>query len=175
MLADGTDAFLWQTTDALAAHRPSRGVADQIAAGAAVPYGRYLAWRGLLPVEPPRRPEPARVSASAASRATDWKFGLVPPNTVHDPAPTADAPGTIATFTVDRLAHSPSPPVVFAVVDFATGDRLPMELTDVDPGEPAIGGRVEATFRRLSTADGIHNYFWKARPVRSPAADEEGR
>ena len=26
--------------------------------------------------------------------------------------------------------------------------------------------RVEMTFRRLSTADGIHNYFWKARPYR---------
>jgi hypothetical protein len=25
---------------------------------------------------------------------------------------------------------------------------------------------VEMTFRRLSTADGIHNYFWKARPAR---------
>ena len=25
--------------------------------------------------------------------------------------------------------------------------------------------RVEMTFRRLFTADGIHNYFWKARPV----------
>jgi hydroxymethylglutaryl-CoA synthase len=24
------------------------------------------------------------------------------------------------------------------------------------------------TFRRLFTADGIHNYFWKARPVRTP-------
>jgi len=24
---------------------------------------------------------------------------------------------------------------------------------------------VEMTFRRLFTADGIHNYFWKARPV----------
>jgi hydroxymethylglutaryl-CoA synthase len=22
------------------------------------------------------------------------------------------------------------------------------------------------TFRRLFTADGIHNYFWKARPIR---------
>jgi hydroxymethylglutaryl-CoA synthase len=26
--------------------------------------------------------------------------------------------------------------------------------------------RVEMTFRRLFTADGIANYFWKARPVR---------
>ena len=29
-----------------------------------------------------------------------------------------------------------------------------------------IGDRVEMTFRRLFTADGIHDYFWKARPVR---------
>jgi uncharacterized OB-fold protein len=75
--------------------------------------------------------------------------------------------GTIATFTVDRLAYSPSPPVVFAVIDFDGGGRLPMELTDVDATEVAIGDRVELTFRRLSTADGIANYFWKARPVRS--------
>ena len=72
----------------------------------------------------------------------------------------------IVTFTIDRLAYSPSPPVVFAVVDFDGGGRLPVELTDVDPTEVAIGGRVEMTFRRLFTADGIHNYFWKARPVR---------
>jgi hypothetical protein len=29
-----------------------------------------------------------------------------------------------------------------------------------------MGTRVEMTFRRLFTADGIHNYFWKARPIR---------
>ena len=77
----------------------------------------------------------------------------------------ADATGTVVTFTVDRLAYSPSPPIVFAVVDFDGGGRLPVELTDVDAGDVAIGDRVEMTFRRLSTADGIHNYFWKARPV----------
>jgi uncharacterized OB-fold protein len=54
---------------------------------------------------------------------------------------------------------------VFAVVDFDGGGRLPIELTDVDPDHVRIGQRVEATFRRLSTADGIHNYFWKARPI----------
>ena len=82
------------------------------------------------------------------------------------PAPMADVQGTIVTFTVDRLAFSPSPPVVFAVVDFDGGGRLPVELTDVDAGSVAIGDRVEMTFRRLFTVDGIHNYFWKARPVR---------
>ena len=81
--------------------------------------------------------------------------------------PMADVVGTVATYTVDRLAYSPSPPVVFAVVDFDGGGRLPLELTDVDPDGVAIGMRVEMTFRRLNTADGIHNYFWKGRPVRS--------
>ena len=83
-----------------------------------------------------------------------------------EPAPMADAVGTVATFTVDRLVYSPSPPVVFAVVDFDGGGRMPVELTDVDPSEVEIGTRVEMTFRRLFTADGLHNYFWKGRPLR---------
>ena len=86
----------------------------------------------------------------------------------------ADATGTVVTFTIDRLAYSPSPPVVFAVVDFDGGGRLPVELTDVDVDEVAIGDRVEMTFRRLSTADGIHNYFWKARPVRVSEGGDMG-
>jgi uncharacterized OB-fold protein len=133
----------------------------------------------MLPVEPPRRPEPARPSASAAGRNRDWKFGFVgsegengevrlPPSPLDDARrPMADAIGVIVTYTVDRLAYSPSPPVIFAVVDFEGGGRLPVELTDTDEREVRIGGRVEMTFRRLFTADGIHNYFWKARPVRA--------
>jgi uncharacterized OB-fold protein len=39
------------------------------------------------------------------------------------------------------------------------------ELTDVDPSQVRIGARVGMTFRRLYTQDGIHNYFWKARPL----------
>ena len=79
----------------------------------------------------------------------------------------ADAVGEIVTVTVDRLAYSPSPPVVFAVVDFEGGGRMPVELADVDPDAVAIGDPVEMTFRRLNSADGIHNYFWKARPLRA--------
>jgi uncharacterized OB-fold protein len=141
----------------------------------------------MINVEPPRRPEPARPSGTAAARSKDWKFGFVgsrdtvdgmvfmPPSRVSfdgtrtdqmEPAPMADVKGTIATFTVDRLAYSPSPPIVFAVVDFDGGGRLPIELTDTDADEVQIGGRVEMTFRRLFTADGIHNYFWKGKLIR---------
>ncbi len=186
VLADGADVIVLRATEALAAGRPTPSVADQIAIGGSVPYGRVLAWRGYLPVEPPRRPEPARPSASAAGRSRQWKFGFVgsqdddgdvhlPPSPGDDHArPMADATGTIVTYTIDRMAYSPSPPVVFAVVDFDGGGRLPVELTDVDPDDVTIGGRVEMTFRKLFTADGIHNYFWKARPVRAATATTAG-
>jgi len=77
----------------------------------------------------------------------------------------ADVPATIATFTVDRLAFSPSPPMVVAVLDFEGGGRFQSEMTDVDPKAVKIGDRVTMTFRRIITAGGVHNYFWKARPI----------
>jgi 3-hydroxy-3-methylglutaryl CoA synthase len=162
VLSDGADAMVLRTTDAIASYAPHRPVHAQLMAGAPVTYGRYLSWRGLLPVEPPRRPEPARPSASAAGRSTDWKFGLD-----GSSGALADQRGTVTTFTIDKLAYSQSPPVVFAVVDFDNGNRLPVELTDVDAAEVVIGMRVEMTFRKLFTADGIANYFWKARPLRT--------
>ena len=188
-LADGADALVFRTTEAIASFEPAVPVAVQAApdAGGPVAYGKFLAWRGMLSPEPPRRPEPARPSASASARSEDWKFAFVgsrdsetgalhlPPARVSmeggaidhmDPAPMAEVGGTIVTYTVDKLVYSPSPPVVFAIVDFDGGGRAPLELTDVDPGDVSIGDRVEMTFRKLFTADGIHNYFWKARPVR---------
>ncbi len=179
LLADGADVLVFRTTDAIAAWQPLRTVDVQRAAGAPVPYGKFLAWRGMLPVEPPRRPEPPRISASAAGRSEEWKFGFVgqrdpttgapqlPPRpSGRDPVPMADIPGTIVTFTFDRLAYSESPPIAFAVVDFDGGGRLPIELTDTAEAEVAVGGRVEMTFRKLFTSDGIHNYFWKAKLIR---------
>jgi 3-hydroxy-3-methylglutaryl CoA synthase/uncharacterized OB-fold protein len=188
VLADGAEVLLFRTTEAVAGLTPSRPVATQIEQGGEVPYGKFLAWRQMVTVEPPRRPEPARVSGSAAGRSEDWKLGFVgsrdratgalhlPPSRVSmdggalddmEAVPMADVPATIVTFTIDKLAYSPSPPIVFAVVDFDGGGRFPVELTDVDPDAVRIGDRVEMTFRRLFTADGIHDYFWKARPVRA--------
>jgi len=60
-----------------------------------------------------------------------------------------------------------SPPTIVAVIDFDGGGRYMAEITDAIPDEIEIGLRVEMSFRRLYTAEGIHNYFWKARPVRS--------
>ena len=191
-VADGAEAVILRATADLADHRPVAPVSAQIAVGGTVSYGRFLAWRRMVEVEPPNRPPPNRPSSSAAQRRTGWKYGFagsrdrttgmvhLPPARVSekggavddtDPAPMAHATGTVVSFTVDRLAYSPSPPTVFAIVDFDGGGRAPLELTDVDAGEVHAGMRVVPTFRRLYTADDIHNYFWKARPVRSePAA-----
>ncbi len=187
-LADGADAIVWRTTGAVAAARPPRTVARQIeAATGRVSYPTYLTWRGWLQREPPRRPDPQPPEAPPAWRHEAWKFAFtgsrcqacgtrhLPPQrvcvTCHAadrmaPERLADVPATIATFTVDRLAFSPSPPMVVAVLDFDGGGRFQSEMTDVDPGRVKIGDRVEMTFRRLLTAGGIHNYFWKARPAR---------
>ncbi len=188
VLADGADVVLFRTTDAIASYAPVRTVASQIANAADLPYTKFLNWRGVVTVEPPRRPEPDRISASVSGRTEDWKYGFVasrdrasgelhmPPQRVSrvgdavddmDSAPMADVAGTIALITIDRIAYSQSPPVVFAVVDWDGGGRLPVELCDLDASTLQMGDRVEMTFRKLFTSDEIHNYFWKARPVRA--------
>jgi hydroxymethylglutaryl-CoA synthase len=187
-LADGADVNVWRTTSAVSARPPTTTVAQQAAGGSTVPYAAFLTWRGFLEREPPRRPDPEPPAGPPSFRTEAWKFGFVgsrcqacqarhvPPQRVcvkchavdrMRPERLADVPATIATFTVDRLAYSLSPPVVAAVIDFEEGGRFQCELTDVDPASVAIGQKVEMTFRRLFTANGIHNYFWKARPLRT--------
>jgi hydroxymethylglutaryl-CoA synthase len=187
-LADGADVTVWRTTGTISARRPNTTVAAQIASAGPVSYATFLTWRGFLRREPPRRPDPQPPEAPASARAGGWKYAFtgsrcqacgarhVPPQRVcvkchavdrMRPERLSDVPATIATFTVDRLAYSMSPPVVVAVVDFEGGGRFQCEMTDVDPKAVKIGDRVEMTFRRLYTANGIHNYFWKARPIRS--------
>ncbi len=186
-LADGADAVIWRTTTALGAGRSGASVANQAAGGGRLPYSAFLTWRGFLDREPPRRPDPERPAAPPSFRREAWKFAFtgsrcqacgtrhLPPQRVcvkcqavdrMAPERMADVPATISTYTVDRLAYSLSPPVVAAVVDFEGGGRFQCELTDVDPRGVKIGDRVEMTFRRLFTAAGVHNYFWKARPSR---------
>ncbi|MEY2569058.1 MAG: hypothetical protein QOE35_3587 [Actinomycetota bacterium] len=187
-LADGADCGIWRTTDALAGYQRKTTVREQIEAGnSGLDYPTFLTWRGQLHREPPRRPDPTAPSAPPSFRREHWKFGFtgsrcencatrhLPPARVcvkcqavdqMTPERLADVPGTIATFTIDRLAFSLSPPTVVAVVDFDGGGRFQCELTDVDPATVKIGNRVEMTFRRIFTSAGVHNYFWKAKPMK---------
>jgi hydroxymethylglutaryl-CoA synthase len=181
---DGCDAMLLRTTSALPKARQPRPVAAQRAGGLPVAHLTYLSWRGLVELEPPRRPEPDRPSGPAAGRSAPWKFGLsgsrcdacgfvhLPPGRVckgcgatdqMSVMPVAGLRGAVATCTVDHLAYSPSPPVVQAVVDVGGGGRFTCEVADAEPERIRVGSRVGFTFRRLFTAGNVHNYFWKAR------------
>lgn len=191
--ADGADAFLLRTTAALDRGRPGRTVAEQLADGRPVPYTTYLSWRGLLDRELPRRPEPERPAAPPSARSAGWKYALrgsrctscgmvhLPPARVcrscgaidMEPAPVSRLQGTVATYTIDRLAYSPSPPVVEVVVDLDDGGRTTFEVADPEPDRLAVGSRVDLTFRRLFTAGGVANYFWKARQLPAPTPDQD--
>jgi uncharacterized OB-fold protein len=192
--ADGCDAIVLRTTAALAGRRAAEPVAAQARGGRDMLYATYLTWRGLLDREPPRRPEPERPAGPPSARSEAWKFGFVgsrceacsqvhvPPRRVcagcgavdrMERVRLADRPGLVATYTVDRLAYSPSPPIIDAVIDFEGGGRYTLEITDAAPEEVGIGTPLELTFRRLYTTDGVHNYFWKARPVAAGATAVE--
>ena len=186
--ADGCDAVVLEVSDKIAQGRPARSVDQWLASSNnEVAYNTYLKWREILPFEPPRRPDPARPAAPIMKRNESWKYafygsrcrqcgqGHLPPQRVclkcrsRDEMVAerfADAACKITTYTLDHLAYSLQPPVVSTVVDFDCGGRLACELTDVDPGEVAIGDELEMTFRRFYTGQGVHNYFWKARPQR---------
>lgn len=186
--SDGVDAVMLKATAAIASHKPVRTVDAWVASKKGdLPYTRFLKWRGVLETEPPRRPDPERPAGPPSLRTHRWKYALVgtectacgtrhlPPQDVcvqcrasrqMKEVGFADGQAVVRTFAVDRLAFTLQPPMVVAVIDFDGGGRVQSELTDVEPEKVAIGNPVEMTFRRLFTADGIHNYFWKARPAR---------
>jgi 3-hydroxy-3-methylglutaryl CoA synthase len=186
VLGDGAVCVLLRTAADIESARPATRLRDELAAVRQVPYARYLSWRGFLDREPPRRPDPVPPAGPPSYRSGRYKYAFIggrcrvcgtvnlPPDRVcvhcasHDSldeVSMADVIGRVATYTVDHLAFSASPPAVEAVVDFDGGGRLMCELTDASPDELAVGLPVEMSFRRIATSGGIHNYFWKARPL----------
>jgi 3-hydroxy-3-methylglutaryl CoA synthase/uncharacterized OB-fold protein len=185
-IADGADAFVLKITPEAANFKPARSVGRMIESKGDVTYGSFLKWREILPTEPPRRPDPERPAGPPMLRSEKWKYGFIgskctacgtpqlPPQIVcvkcrkreMEPYSFADRNARIATYAIDRLAYSLNPPTVNVVLDFDGGGRFVCEMTDCEPEKVAIGDEVEMTFRRLFTAGGVHNYFWKARPKR---------
>ena len=195
VVADGVSALTFRATAAMDVQRVRSALADRSASNVErVDYITYLTWRGLLTAAPARRPHAEPPLAPPSFRRSDWKFGLVasrctecdtrqtPPSRVCRAChavdrmtadPMREESARVFTFTIDRLAHTPSPPLVGAVIDFENGGRLKCEITDAEPDAVHAGMPVEMTFRRLTTARGVHNYFWKARPKASPLTAEE--
>ena len=159
-LADGADVLVFRTTDAIAVvHAGAHGRRAGRERRRRSPTASSSPGGATLTVEPPA-PARARphLGRGAPRRTRDWKYGFVGSRDRVDrrAAPAAGprlawrrrrrrhgagADGRRAghdRHVHDRpLAYSPSPPIVFAVVDFDGGGRLPVELTDVDADDAA--------------------------------------
>jgi hydroxymethylglutaryl-CoA synthase len=191
-LADGADALVLRAGPGTGRTR-DRTLRSQLDGGVLINYPQYLVWRQRITGERPRRPEPERPSAPFAWRDRGYKLAMVggrcrhcgavqyplPPvcyrcHTAGDfePVSAGHQRARVVACTVDRLAFSPSPPLVSAIVAFDHGGRLQSELTDV-VGEVHVGDEVVLTFRKAGIVDGIHNYVWKTRPTAPSVPDSE--
>jgi 3-hydroxy-3-methylglutaryl CoA synthase len=188
---DGADAFVLRVTDAITKVKPDRSLSEQLAEKRMVPtYEKYLLWRQMLPLEPPRRPDPMSSSPAALFRERKRVLalygqqctgcGTIQYHPLHmmrvcsvcsekdkfEWVRLSDRKGEIYTFTLDNLAASIDPPVIFTTVDFQGGGRIVCEMTDVDPAEVKVGMSVEMCFRKLFTVKNMHTYFWKSKPAK---------
>ena len=78
----------------------------------------------------------------------------------------ANKVGKVVSFSHDYLGGGIDPPATRTVVDFKGGGRGLFDMVDRDPAECKVGMDVEMTFRKVRYAAGVHNYFWKCKPVR---------
>jgi len=183
---EGSDAIVFQATDAISNLGPRRGIKSYLEnKKVTMNYEKYLRWRELLQTEPARRPPQKRSSLPDMYR--NYKKNLpfygvkclvcgtpqFPPSRICIQCQAIDQmenyrfygkPAKVATFTVDYLAESLDPPTIVAVVDFEGGGRMFCYLVDCEPEEVKVEMEVEMSFRRLFVVDGIHTYFWKAVP-----------
>lgn len=186
---NGADAFLLRVTENIGKAKPQRGMKGHLSSKRILPdYQKYAVWRGLIDVEPPaRRPPIEAPSASSLWRERDKNIRLhgvkckqcgtpqYPPQRVctichakdsFEPYRFSDKKATVFTYTMDYLGAAAELPSIFAMIDFDGGGRMIAEMTDRDIEQVGVGMAVEMSFRRLFSAEGIHNYYWKCVPLR---------
>lgn len=190
--ADGGDAFILKVTDHIEMLRNRRGIKGYLCSKTMLgSYGKYLRLRNLMEWEVDRRPCP-RTSVTHYHRESKQIFGLIGQRCTscgHEQFPRQlicmwcqskmESPkqyedvhlrnqkGVLFTFSMDERAPVADLPNVLCVVDLEGGARYYGLMTDREPAKIKIGGDMEFTFRKINDAQGVHNYFWKVRPVRS--------
>ncbi len=78
----------------------------------------------------------------------------------------SDKRGTVVSVTMDLLSSEVDVPIVVPITALEGGGKFVGYMTDRDPDQVKVGMEVEMSFRKIMVRDGIHNYFWKAIPVR---------
>jgi len=186
---DGSDVLGFRTTSKVGERGHGLGVSGFLDSGQVLDsYETYAKWRNVwLTDSSSRRPDPQSPSVTALWRESDQniKFhggvcnqcGYVqyPPQRVcvecqsrddSTPIRLSDKLGTVFTYSLDYLAGTVDTPLAVVVVDFEPGGRVLCMMTDREVGEVQIGMPVQMSFRKLRVVNGIHNYYWKAVPLR---------
>ena len=186
---DGSDVLGFRTTSKIGERGQGLGVSGFLDSGQVLDsYETYAKWRNVwLTDSSSRRPDPQSPSVTALWRESDQniKFhggvcnqcGYVqyPPQRVcvecqsrddSTPIRLSDKLGTVFTYSLDYLAGTVDTPLAVVVVDYEPGGRVLCMMTDREVGEVQIGMPVQMSFRKLRVVNGIHNYYWKAVPLR---------
>ena len=185
---NGGDALILKTTEQIDEIKGRRGIKKNLASKRVIDdYRAYLISHGLLNWEPGRRPPYWNVSRTAMWRETKQIFAFsgtkcrvcgnvqYPPHRIcincqakdqFDDFRFSDQKAKVFSFVLDYLSSFLDVPLAIAVIDFEAGGRFYTPLTDKVAEEIKVGLPVEMTFRKLFSTDDVHQYFWKAMPLR---------
>jgi hydroxymethylglutaryl-CoA synthase len=191
---DGADVFLLRATDKIKELKDRRGMKYNLDTKMMIrSYDQYLAYRDFAAQSPDSF---GGASASVIYRERDAIYALhgvkcktcgtlqYPPQRVCTNCHTrdnfdiqrfTDKKGKVFTFTLKYGGDIPpfAVPVVDTMVDFEDGGRAIFGMTDVNPEDVKVGMDVEMSFRTLGTGGGIHNYYWRCRPLRDTWLNKE--
>lgn len=192
---DGADAFVLKVTDAIKKIKGRRGIAKHLESKMQIPnYEKYVRFRNLMQGEADRRPQyisslpmmwrdRTQVMPLHGCRCNNCGNIQFPIQRVcaycqakddYVEVPLADKQATVFTFSMDERAVEVDPPRVWTISDFDDGGRIYITMTDRDTSQVQIGLRVEMTFRKIHEGAGLHNYFWKCRPIRVAGSKAAG-
>jgi 3-hydroxy-3-methylglutaryl CoA synthase len=184
---DGADAFVLQVTDQIEKVRGRRGIKRHLESKMQIHnYEKYVRFRNLMQGEADRRPQyisslpmiwrdRKQVLPLHGGRCRNCGNIQFPIQRIcaycqakdnYEEVRLADKTATVFTFSMDERAVEVDPPRVWTISDFDDGGRIYCTMTDRDTEKIDIGMKVEMTFRKIHEGAGVHNYFWKCRPVR---------
>jgi 3-hydroxy-3-methylglutaryl CoA synthase len=185
---DGADACVFRVTREIERLRDRKGLKKHIDSKLMLDnYGRYIKFRNLMELEPTfENPSRAALTNTWRERKSVYRlhgYRCDKCGKVQFPrqkycmychaderdlieVPLADKKGTLVTFSIDERSPVVDPPNVLAAVNLEDGGRFFSQMTDRDTKELKVGMPVELTFRKIHDGLGVHNYFWKCKPLR---------
>ena len=187
---DGADAMIFKVTDEIERKSKQRKLTDFLTQKMMLSsYARFLSYKGLVETVPG---EPFRLLPSATvtwrdrnsiirchgSKCHNCGTLTYPVQRIcyncsskdnFAEVPISGMEGRVFTFTLDNLAGRSDDPVVPQIIAELGKEKVRFYgmMTDCEPSEIKVGMPLGLTFRKIYEGGGMHNYFWKCRPVKT--------